>query len=271
MTSEPLFLDGPAGRIFALFHASSNSDRAAAVVYLPPFAEEMNRARRMASLQARALSEAGFSVLLLDFYGTGDSAGEFVEARWETWEGDVDVALTWLRRRGYRRIALWGLRLGAVLATAAAVRHDDIERLILWQPVILGKSVVTQFFRLRMAASMSEQESPSNVMKLLRTELNDKGSIEIAGYELSAPLVASLEKAELGGFRLRAGLIVDWLEVTAQDGEPLAPASSRIASAWRESGIRVSSSTVAGEPFWATQEVAVAPALLRATLETLKK
>ena len=70
----PVFIDSAAGRVFAIYHRpAEGGSNGPAMLYLPPFAEEMNRSRRMAALQARALAAAGYGVLLLDPYGTGDS------------------------------------------------------------------------------------------------------------------------------------------------------------------------------------------------------
>src|SRR3546814_1526626 len=60
---------------------------------------EMNRSRRMAALQARALAALGIDVLLLDLFGTGDSAGDFRDARWEIWREDAMAAVAWLGAR----------------------------------------------------------------------------------------------------------------------------------------------------------------------------
>jgi hypothetical protein len=43
-------------------------------------------------------------------------------------------------------------------------------------------------------------------------------------------------------------------------------ASRRVVEAWRASGVPVEASTVAGEQFWATQELSTAPALIDATV-----
>ena len=94
-----------------------------ALLYLPPFAEEANRSRRMAVLQARRLAARGWPVLLLDPFGTGDSAGAFHEARWELWLADAAQAAAWLATRWPGgSVTLWGLRLGALLAAALAAR-----------------------------------------------------------------------------------------------------------------------------------------------------
>ena len=50
----------------------------------------MNKARRQAAIQARALASDGFSVLVPDLFGTGDSDGELRDARWETWLDDLE-------------------------------------------------------------------------------------------------------------------------------------------------------------------------------------
>ena len=77
MAFEAFFL--PAGREqrFCILHgAESGIPVRGALVYVHPFAEEMNKARRMAALQARAMAAAGYAVLQIDLYGCGDSAGD---------------------------------------------------------------------------------------------------------------------------------------------------------------------------------------------------
>ncbi len=118
---EPVMIEEIAGPVLAIHHAPRmRRARARGVVYLPPFAEEMNRARRMATLQAQTLAAGGDGALILDPYGSGDSGGEFGDARWETWHNDAARAVSWMHERGYESIVLIGLRLGALLALDAA-------------------------------------------------------------------------------------------------------------------------------------------------------
>src|SRR5215469_17330088 len=99
------FLPGPAGDLFAIYHSPAPSTRDRGdVVYVHPFAEEMNHSRHLISTLARQLSRYGLGVLMVDLYGCGDSAGDFAEARWETWKEDVAAAVRWLHGRGRRRI-----------------------------------------------------------------------------------------------------------------------------------------------------------------------
>jgi exosortase A-associated hydrolase 2 len=137
---ELFYLKGSQGPLFSIYHPAARTRRPRlGLVYAPPFAEEMNRARRMAALQARRLAELGVDILLLDPYGTGDSAGDFGEARWEIWRDDLRTAIAWLGAHTNGKVGLWGLRLGALLAAdVAASDPDRLARLVLWQPVLSG-------------------------------------------------------------------------------------------------------------------------------------
>src|SRR5712692_8651981 len=116
---QPHSLDGAEGRLFAVYYPpEAEADRGADLIYLPPFAEEMNRSRRMAALQARELAAIGVGVVILDLYGTGDSEGDFRDARWSLWQSDVKATADWLERRGRSARGLLGLRLGALLAVS---------------------------------------------------------------------------------------------------------------------------------------------------------
>ena len=160
LTPEPLFIDGAEGPLFVVYHrpADTGSSRCdSAVLYLPPFAEEMNRSRRMASLLARTLADEGFGVLILDPFGTGDSAGNFKDASWDTWCDDARAACLWLAGQGYQKISLVGLRLGACLALETACAEDLrdlLAQIVLWQPVSNGETFLNQFLRIRVAAGL---------------------------------------------------------------------------------------------------------------------
>jgi alpha-beta hydrolase superfamily lysophospholipase len=81
---QALFLPAGSGQRLVVCHPAQGPVRGG-VVYVPPFAEEMNKARRMATVQAHAFAEAGFSVVIPDLAGCGDSSGDLVEVTWEDW------------------------------------------------------------------------------------------------------------------------------------------------------------------------------------------
>jgi exosortase A-associated hydrolase 2 len=187
---QPFFLEGGLGPLFCLLFAPApNMLPRGTILYLPPFAEEANRSRRMAVLQAGRLAARGWAVLLLDPFGTGDSAGEFREARWDQWLADAGRAANWLAACWPDRpITLWGLRLGALLAADLAARETNrFSRLLFWQPLLRGDRFITQFLRLRTAAAMTVGEKESS--EDLRARLADDEILEVAGYELAPDLV----------------------------------------------------------------------------------
>lgn len=263
---QPLFIDGTAGRLFALYHPPTSEHRDGCdVIYVPPFAEEMNRSRRMAALQARALAAAGVGVLALDLFGTGDSAGDFGEARWEIWREDVAAAGDWLVARNGRPLALWGLRLGALLAAEVAARQPDrFRRLVLWQPVAEGKTMLTQFLRVQLATAMAAGGNRETT-ESLRATLAAGRPVEIAGYELAPELAAAIDAARCAACALSPASTVDWFEVSPSGEAVPSPVAQRAIDAWRAAGVTVETAAVAGQQFWSVQETVIAPQLLDVT------
>ena len=265
-TGVPFYLEGSRGKLFALyFPPRVAAGDARAVLFVPPFAEEMNRSRRMAALQARALAEGRVGALVIDLFGTGDSAGEFAEARWEVWLDDVRSAADWLRAQGVVRLSLCGLRMGALLAAAAArTGLSGLERVILWQPVASGEVMLNQFLRVAVAAAMTSQDRGVTT-KTLRAQLAAGSPVEVAGYEINPELATAIDATRLERMPPPPDVALAWFELATEPGRDLAPASQRIIEAWRQDGCDVTARCVIGEPFWSLQWPRMAPELMAAT------
>lgn len=265
----PLFIDGAAGRLFAVYYAPPGTppEGGEAVLYLPPFAEEMNRSRRMAALQARALARRGVAALILDPFGTGDSEGDFADARWETWRADGAAAVDWLRARGHGAVSVLGLRLGACLALdLAADPTSGIAKAVLWSPIVRGAVFLTQFLRVRTAAGISPRGGEAGeTTKALRARLLDGETLEVAGYPLTPELAAAVERADAAALGEACRAPVAWIEVAAEAGAALAPAGAAAVERLRSAGVALQVMTAAGEPFWAIEETVVSPGLIDAT------
>ncbi len=193
------------------------------MLYVHPFAEEMNKARRMAALQARALAAAGWTVLQVDLAGCGDSEGEFGEASWDRWVADVREAVGWLRERSGREPWLWGLRAGCLVASEAAIEMASVPGLLFWQPVLSGKQFLQQFLRLKLASQILGSAEAARVdTRELRERLLRGDSVEVAGYELSPALAAGLEAADLAP--IAGACPVAWIEVTGATEAQMSPA-----------------------------------------------
>jgi exosortase A-associated hydrolase 2 len=266
-SAEAFFINGTAGKLFIIHYSPLEypSSRRAVIIF-PPFAEEMNKSRRMMALQARALAAEGMQVLMVDLYGTGESAGDFEQARWEIWREDIEVAASWLEKQGVTRFSALGLRLGALLAMDFNRRWGDrFERIVLWQPVQNGAAVLTQFLRTRWAASMLDSAREAESTQDLRQKLRRGDSVEVAGYQLSPQLFRSIEELQLVPLANPGSPPIYWLEVVSPGGSPLSVASKRVLETWGKSAIPVSATSVQGEPFWATPELTEVPRLIHAT------
>jgi exosortase A-associated hydrolase 2 len=248
---------------FCAFHAARGSSPKGALVYVHPFAEEMNKSRRMAAVQSRTFAENGYAILQIDLLGCGDSSGDFGDATWEEWVDDVVRASRWLRSRSAGALWLWGLRSGCLLATEAASRLDEPSRLLFWQPALSGTAVLRQFLRVQWAGEMLSGQTAGGVDSL-RQRLEAGETIEVAGYRVSAALAKGLVAADLEPGRDVTG--VEWLEVSPNEDRTLNPASSRAVARCRAAGCQVETRVVGGPSFWQTSEIEEAPELIAASL-----
>jgi uncharacterized protein len=268
------------GQRFCLHYPAQGDTHRGQVLYIHPFAEEMNKSRRMAALQARSLAQAGFSVLQIDLLGCGDSSGDFGDATWESWVNDVVQACHWLRSQtqpGDQKDAtplwLWGLRAGCLVAVDAATQLNETCHFLFWQPPVAGKPLLQQFLRFKVAADMLGGQS-KGVMDAMRQELASGSPVEVAGYMLSADLATGLERAKLTLPVVPPGSQasqLEWFEVSTRDDASLSPVSTQTVASWQTAGIAVNSHVVKGPSFWQTTEIEDAPALIDATTAALMK
>src|SRR5262249_8799998 len=147
-------------------------------------------------------------------------------ASWDSWQADLCESATWLARRGTPVRILWGLRLGALLATSIVGRLDPQPDLLLWQPVLSGKSHMTQFLRLKAAEQMLNPAGERGATSKLRSELAAGKNVDVAGYTLNPTLVAAIDAAELELPSDYRGRIV-WLETGRTDQAELTPVSAQ--------------------------------------------
>lgn len=256
----------PGGFRCVLTDGPRNAASRGAVVFAPPFAEEMNKSRRMVALAARALAAEGWRVLRTDLYGCGDSSGDFADANWSDWLDDlrrsVDVA-----RRGGGELWLWGLRAGALLLPPLLDAVPEAN-LLLWQPSASGSAVLNQFLRLKAAAALTGAVPAGDDRQSLLQRLACGEAVEVAGYRVSAALATGLDAARLDLPAAHRGRVV-LIEVAAADVQELSPGSMRLVEGWRLVGRSVEAICVQGPQFWQTVETSEAPALITSSVGAL--
>jgi exosortase A-associated hydrolase 2 len=266
---EPFFLEGGQGRVFATYFPPRGSLKGA-MLYLPPFAEEMNRCRVAVADQARQFAELGYATLLLDLFGTGDSEGDFSEVSWQRWLQDADLAARWLEDRSGAAVGLWGFRLGALLGADAARLHPGrFNYLLMWQPVLDGKLFFTQYLRLRVAYLM-DRGLPAETTESMRQRLQAGGTVEVAGYLLSGCIAADLDAKRLADMTDLRGLEIGWFEHVSEAGKALSAPGQKAIEHLRGQSCTVDAQTYVGAPIWQLHDRDQVPQLVELTTELFR-
>ncbi len=261
---EPSFIEGASGRLFSVLHRPGEGAPAlrGVVLCLQGFNEELNRCRSMVTLQAQAFAGQGLATLVLDLFGTGDSEGEHDDARWELWQADVKRALQHLQGKlQVPVVALWGIRLAAILAAQMKSELPDAQ-LLLWQPVLDGKMHLTQFLRVRMAAQLDRPDLPKETTQSMRAQLAQGESVEVGGYALHPQFTRALDGLKLANHPPAPGARVLLLEQASADKPELSLPNQGLLSAWQQAGVRIEGQAFVGPAFWQVHERALAPDLI---------
>jgi exosortase A-associated hydrolase 2 len=257
------------GRLLAVVRGLSATNRHAVLV-VPPFAEEMNKSRRMISEVALALAEQGTASVCFDLHGTGDSEGEFVAATWDEWLDNIATMLAWSRAQGIDIDRLLAVRLGCLLAAAfLAAGPAGVRKCVFWHPVLEGRRYLDEFLRLKLAAGLFDDSRKSSVASL-RVELQTSGSLEVAGYALPAKLVAAIDALTLGELLPKANTAVDWIEITRSADAPVPLPVAQLMERLLAAGTPVEHLRIPSDPFWTSTEIVVSASVTAATVQALR-
>jgi len=187
----PFYFGNPARELFGCFHEPSDKSirRCAVLICQPVGHEYINSHRALRQLGVR-LAETGFPVLRFDYSGCGDSYGEAEQSSITRWLEDISTAVIQLRAlTGMFQVCVIGLRLGGTLAAVAGSRCKEFDSLVLWEPVVNGRSYLKELHSLQ-REMLRFRPKP----KLLK---KSQPYMEILGFPLSRLLHAQLEELDL--------------------------------------------------------------------------
>lgn len=204
----PFFFGSGSRRLFGLYTpARVGAVGNRAVVLCPGWGQEYLCAHRSMRQLANMLNAAGFHVLRFDYFGTGDSAGDMLQADLGGWERDIDTAIDELKDTcGAVRITLVGLRLGGTLAARVAARRaTDVDALVLWDPVVDGREYIAEL----MQAGKQEAEV---LGRSIDRAAERGGGHEVLGFPLTGIMAADFGQidlvAQIGSVRARTAVVV---------------------------------------------------------------
>ncbi|ODB97000.1 hypothetical protein A3196_09630 [Candidatus Thiodiazotropha endoloripes] len=180
-----LEIDGE--RLFTIEHFPKQTEPTKAYIFVHPFAEEKLWSHRVYVTTARAFCDQGMLVARFDFRGHGDSDGDYDEASLKRHLTDISTVVDHVKKANpsIKHIGLFGLRLGATLATLTALSRGDIEELILWDPILDGDRYMQEILRSNLASQMAIKGK----VEVTRDELVDKmksgEAVNIEGYYIN--------------------------------------------------------------------------------------
>ena len=182
---NPFYFGSSKRPLFGIHHPPTSADvRQAGIVLCPAIGQDYMRTHRGLKQLAQQLAKAGFHVLRFDYFGTGDSGGESVEAELAQWTADVGDAIDELKdTAGVATVSLVGIRLGAALAALAALARPDIDQLVLWDPVVDGAAYVEELLGLGVPAHVNGTVPP--------------GTIGVSGFPVTPALRNDLKEIDL--------------------------------------------------------------------------
>jgi exosortase A-associated hydrolase 2 len=273
------FLDGfDGGRRFALWALPAGGSTAAgSILCVQPFGDEATLSRRVIVAQALRLAERGWTTLILDLYGTGDSDGETRDATFEHWRADLLRASRVTRQRAAGPHVVWGVRMGALLAAELSVALDQLAQgYVFWQPPAGGKALIDPLLKLAKVGAVARAVEPATA-GAAAAPAPAADTVELGGYRLARSLVDELASLAMAPPPAAAGgepcpALMLGVQRIAGATVPAPKALSDLAQRWLAAGSLASLRVVPGEPFWSSMEPSTPTAAFEATeafLETI--
>ncbi len=187
----PLFFGSSRRRLFGVYTPAADLDALpGAVVLCQPWGTEYVHAHRAMVRLAETLSRTRH-VLRFDYYGSGDSGGDFAEVDLEGWRSDIRTAADeLLSMSGAPHVSLVGLRIGANLAADVARDLADLDSLVVWNPIVDGAAYAT-------VATPPRWRDPVGLRPRHRPVSCGPDIVKVVGSPLSEQLAAELRQVGL--------------------------------------------------------------------------
>ena len=197
MEKQIFFVNKSGHKLFGVLFTPDGESKAKGVIICQPIADERCRAKRILVNQARLLCHNGCHVLIFDYFGEGDSEGNFEETSQTTRVSDICDGIQFLKEAsGVTDIGILGLRMGASLALLA-LQQINLSFCVLWEPVIDGYAYMQNWLRINLAAQLVYYKEIKYNRKALEDQLLKGARIENEGYIITKDFFTSFAQINL--------------------------------------------------------------------------
>lgn len=192
---NPFFFGKSENPLYGVYQAPQiDTPKTKAILLCSPFGQEYMRSHRAYRQLALLLSKKGHHVLRFDYRGCGDSSGEIEEVSVADWMEDINTAIDELKEMAdLDQVILVGLRLGALLAGEISSQRDDIESLVIWDPILSGAD-----YEAELLERISREDSPPCNM------VDAQENLYFNGFPLSKSIRAELRDMSFQQMTIKA-------------------------------------------------------------------
>ncbi len=186
---RPALVEHGNAQLYVVHHAAAAGASArAAVVLAGPMTLERTHGSLSWVRWARTLALNGYEVFRFDYRGVGESTGAFSTQTFASWQDDLNAVIERARKQTSLKVAVVGLRLGALLARTAFDAHLA-DAFITWDAPVSGKTMLMDMLRRKLAAdymefSGGEKKTRDDYVR----ELENGQTVEVEGYHWTQEL-----------------------------------------------------------------------------------
>ena len=166
------------------------------VILCKPIWGERIRTHRVFTNLARLLAKQGYSVITCDYYGDGNSQGDTLDLTFHGMVQDtVSLSHYFKEKHGVTLYSLIGLRIGATVAMSAAKRLEDVEIMILIDPILDLAGYLKDALRINLSNQMAVHKKILKNRDSLIQDIRNGIPANMDGFLIGADLWNSFETA----------------------------------------------------------------------------